>query len=390
MELRVYLGVLLRKWWIVLFAFLITYGATLAFTFSQKPVYEATATYVLTLGPAFKNNKDAASNLDILSRRTEIATTYSTLATSHLIKKQAADALSLPEQQRSDLSVSSRLIAGTNVLQISVQGSNPALAREFANAIGDKTIAYVRKLYETYELQLLDKAGLPNKPIKPNKLLNLTLGAVMGLILGIGLAFLAAYLQAPPEHVTNFGVLDEESGAYNKQYFTQRLRQELSRAKRSNRPIALALMDIDHRGAMDKLSSQIRREAIRKEVGLLQQHLRDEDVMALAGDTVFAFLLPDMSGAMAKDAIERLQTLISTTPVELERSGVKLDLQSSAGVVAYPDVAPDSNLTADDLLEQATQALKQAEMATYSKICLVPAAEEQLDIANIRSALSAR
>ena len=390
MELRVYLGVLLRKWWIVLFTFLITYGATLAFTFSQKPVYESTSTYVLTLGPAFKNNKDAASNLDILSRRTEIATTYSILATSHLIKKQAADGLNLSEQQRSDLSVSSSLMAGTNVLQISVEGSNPPLTREFANAIGDKTITYVRKLYETYELQLLDKAGLPNTPIKPNKLLNLTLGAVMGLSLGIGLAFLAAYLQAPPEHMANFGVLDEESGAYNKQYFTLRLRQELSRAKRSNSPVSVALMDIDHRGVMDKLSSQIRREALRKEVGLLQQQLRDEDVMALADDTVFAFLLPDMSGATAKDSIERLQTLISTTPVELERSGVKLDLQSSAGIAVYPDVAPDNDLTADELLEYATQALKQAETATYSKVCLVPATEEQLDIASVRSAFSAR
>src|SRR6266487_5331241 len=145
MELRAYLHTLARRWWIVLLVFVITYAATLAFTFTQKPVYQATATFVMTLGPAFRNNKDSASTLDILSRRTEIATTYTTLAASRMIKKQAADELGLSEEQRSELAVTSLLEAGTNVIDISVQGPNPRLVRDFTNTVGAKMVDYVQK-----------------------------------------------------------------------------------------------------------------------------------------------------------------------------------------------------------------------------------------------------
>jgi diguanylate cyclase (GGDEF)-like protein len=370
MELRAYLRTLASKWWIVLLTFLITYGATLAFTFTQTPVYQSRATYVLTLGPAFRNNKDTAGTLEVLSRRTEIATTYSTLAASRLIKKQAADDLGLSEEQRADLAVSSQLVVGTNVLEVSATGSNPVLLRDFTNKVGDKLVNYVQTLYETYQLELLDRATIPDIAIRPNKPLNLALGAIMGLVLGAGLAFLVAYLQAPSENVTNFGVLDDETGVYNKRYFTLRLRQEMSRTKRNSRPLSVALLNVDHRGVMDQSSPPIRREALRNVAMLLERSLRNEDIMARFGDTVFALLLPDLSGDAAKVMVERMQRTLAGTPLELERSGVKLDLHGAAGVTAYPRENLDKDTSPDTLLTEATRALKHAETGTYGEVYL--------------------
>src|SRR6266487_296423 len=220
MELRAYLQTLARRLCIVLLVFVITYAATLAFTFTQQPVYQSTATFVLRLGPSFRNNKDSATTLDILSRRTEIATTYTTLAASRMIKKQAADELGLSEAQRAELSITSVLEAGTNVVDISVQGPNPRLVRDFTNTVGAKMVDYVQKLYEVYQLEPLDKATLPDTPAKPNKPLYLLIGGVMGLILGMGAGFLSAYLQAPSENITNVGILDDDTGVYDKHYFT--------------------------------------------------------------------------------------------------------------------------------------------------------------------------
>jgi diguanylate cyclase (GGDEF)-like protein len=370
MELRAYLRTLASKWWIVLLIFLITYGATLAFTFTQRPVYQSRATYVLTLGPTFRNNKDTATTLEILSRRTEIATTYSTLAASRLIKKQAADDMGLNEEQRADLVVSSELVVGTNVLEVAVAGSNPTLVRDFTNKVGEKLVNYVQTLYEIYTLQPLDRANMPDTPIKPNKPLNLGLGGIMGLVLGAGLAFLVAYLRAPSENVTNFGVLDDETGVYNKRYFTLRLRQEMSRTKRNGRPLSVALLNVDHRGVMDQSSPAIRREALRNVAMLLERSLRNEDIMARFGDAVFALLLPDMSGDAAKVMVERLQRTLAGSPLELERSGVKLDLHGAAGVTDYPGKNLDNDTNPDVLLTQAIRALKHAETGTYGEVYL--------------------
>jgi diguanylate cyclase (GGDEF)-like protein len=368
MELKIYLRVLLRKWWIVLPAFLITFTATTVFTFTQAPTYRATATFLVAPAGSFEDIKSFANGLDILGRRTEIASTYAEVAASRLIRRDAADELNLSQDQRKGLSVDSRLLAGTNVIEIAVEGSNPVVVRDFANMVGAKTIAYAQKLYDAYNLSPLDQATVPTFPVKPNKKLNLALGAILGLALGGGLAFLSEYLQAPLESMTSLGILDDESGAYNERYFRQRLGEEMSRARRNKYPLSLALMDVDHLEVMGtSFSSQARSEALRKVTVFLKQYLREEDVLARLDGTVFAFLLPDMPGEKAKAIMEKLQTRIAWTPLEMGKSGVKLNLSSATGVAAYQY----DGTRQDEFLTGADRALKQAEAAAYGKVCLL-------------------
>ncbi|RLC76074.1 MAG: hypothetical protein DRJ03_20620 [Chloroflexi bacterium] len=374
MELKIYLRILLKKWWIVLPVFLVTFTSTIVFTFTQAPTYRAVATFVVTPTSSFGDIRSFASGLDMLSRRTEIATTYTEVAISHLIRGQASEELGLSQSQRKGLSVESKLRAGTNVFEIVVEGNDPVLVRDFANTIGVKTMAYVQELYEMYSLSPLDEATVPNFPIKPNKMLNLALGGVFGLALGVGLAFLSVYLQTPVESVTGLGIFDDETGVYNNRYFGQRLGEEMSRAKRNEYPLSLALMNVDQLEIMNgHLSAQDRSEALRKVAVFLKQYLREEDIIARFGETVFAFLLPDMPEEKAKAVMEKLQTRIAWTPFEIERSGIKLNLNGAAGVAAY-----NYNGTGqDDFLSQADQALQLAKTAGYGKVCVLSEEEEE-------------
>jgi diguanylate cyclase (GGDEF)-like protein len=368
MELKIYLRILLRKWWIVLPVFLITLTATVVFAFTQESTYKATATFIVVPASSFGDMKSFASGLDMLSRRTEIANTYAEVAASWLIRRETADELNLSWDQWKGISVNSQLLAGTNVLKITVEGSDPVLVRDFANMVGAKTMAYVQELYEVFDMRPLDQAGLPSSPIKPDRVLYLTLGAILGLALGVGLAFLSEYLQTPLESMTNFGILDNETGAYNRLYFGQRLGEEMSRAMRNKYPLSLALINVDQLKVMDtSFSSQDRSEALRKVVVFLKQYLREEDVLARLDGTIFAFLLPDMPGEKAKAAIEKLQTRIAWTPLEMEKSGVKLNLSGAAGVAAYQH----NGTGQDEFLAKAGHALQQAEAAGYGKVCLL-------------------
>lgn len=367
MELKTYLRILLRKWWIVLPAFLVTFTSTVVFTFTQVPVYQTTTTFLVTPNTSFGDVKSFVTGLDILSRRPEIATTYAEVANSRSIKNLAAEKLKLSSEQKKSLSVESQLQAGTNIVKITVEGNDPTLVRDFADVIGAQTVAYVQELYEAYELKLLDNATLPTVPIKPNQELNLALGAILGLALGGVLTFLAEYLRTPLENVTNFGILDPQTGVYNKRYFMQRLKEELSRAKRNTYPLSLALMKIDCLGGMNSSPAPISGEALHKVATLLKKYLREEDVMARFNETIFAFLLPDTPGEKAQEVMERLQTRITWTPFEMEKSDVQLNLSGVAGVVTY-----QYNGTGyDELLAKAHQALEEAEISGYEKIYLL-------------------
>jgi non-specific protein-tyrosine kinase len=85
-------------------------------------------------------------------------------------------------------------MAGTNVIEITVEGTNRQLVKVFADAIGASTASYVQELYEAYGLTALDPAIPPQSPVRPRAMLNLALGTALGLALGAGLAFLSEYL----------------------------------------------------------------------------------------------------------------------------------------------------------------------------------------------------
>jgi capsular exopolysaccharide synthesis family protein len=60
--------------------------------------------------------------------------------------------------------------------------------------IGATTAAYMEELDQAYDLTSLDPASLPSFPVKPNARRNLALAVALGLALGVGLAFVAEYL----------------------------------------------------------------------------------------------------------------------------------------------------------------------------------------------------
>ena len=93
MELKTYIRVVLGHWWIVIPVLLITFAVTVVLTLGQTPIYQSNATYVITPSTEFGDIRSFASGLDTLSRRTEIASTYSEVATSQSVRKAALEKL---------------------------------------------------------------------------------------------------------------------------------------------------------------------------------------------------------------------------------------------------------------------------------------------------------
>jgi diguanylate cyclase (GGDEF)-like protein len=366
MELRTYLQILLKKWWIVVPTFLITLTSGIVFTYTRTPLYSSSTTYVVVPSPAFGDVKNFANGLDMLGRRQEIAGTFAEIASSRRITELASGSISL--QSSEDYSVSAKLRAGTNIIEIAVEGPDAVIVRTLANATGTAIEEYVRGLYEVFMLVSLDEASTPDGPISPDKTLNLALTCVLGLVLGTGLAFLSEYLGAPPSSVVSVNIMDEETGVYNKEYFLQRLGEEMARARRNRYPLSLSLMRVNNLSLLKGPdSSKVRAELLRQIAILSSQCLREEDIVAHLEGDVLALLLPDMTGENAKELMEYLQTRIASAPFESAINGAKLNLKSIVGITAYHH----NGTSRDELVSQANRALQLAENEGDGKTFLI-------------------
>jgi diguanylate cyclase (GGDEF)-like protein len=363
MELRAFVHIMLRRWWIIASFFVVTVTVAAVVTFTQTPVYRTSATYVVSPSSEIEDLKNFVAGLDTLSRREGVSATYTEIFISRTIFQAATEKLGLTPQQVQNISITSKVIPTTNVIKVEVEGDNPTIIKAVSDAVGDETIAYIKNLYEVYTLKKLDMARSPKWPALPNKPQNLGLAAVLGLTLGGALAFLVDYLRGAPEAMTGLTIIHSGTGAYNRQYFLQRLGEEISRAKRSEKTFSLAIMHIERLDMLeDTPFSKARSEALRQVTVFLKQNLREEDLIAYFRESHYAFLLPDTAGPAAKRFIEKLQRRIEWTVFELAESGLKLNLTSTCGLVT---LGPDT-MNREELLAKAEQALQFAGVNGHS------------------------
>ncbi len=355
MELRSLIRVILEKWWLVVPTFLMTWGSGAVLTLSQPSIYQSNSTYVVKITSAA--GEDVLNALGLLSRQTEIAETYAQVGQSRSIREAAIAALSLDGRQQNDVQLESRLVAGSNILQLTATATDPQLAQEYGAAVGAALVTYADELYPSFELIALDAPGAPDVPVSPNIPVNLALGFGVALLLAAGVGYAATIVTPSVRPKAQVQMLDRESSAYSSAYFMLRLRQEMSRVRRTNSPLSIALINVNHSGALDRADVRVRREALGRLAGMLDAHLRIEDLSArLDGDT-FALLFADTKEADALEMVEGLRARVALPALGTDPSGQALRASPAAGVVEYRGQAT----TIGDLIEQARTALRDAE-----------------------------
>ena len=84
----------------------------------------------------------------------------------------------------------------SQVVTISVENTDPAQAVRIANEIAKTFQIEISKLMRIDNITILSKAELPENPvpIKPQPVLNIAIALVVGLMAGVGLAFLLEYM----------------------------------------------------------------------------------------------------------------------------------------------------------------------------------------------------
>lgn len=334
MELRHYLEIIGRRWWMVATALGVTTLLTVMLVVQQPWVYGASGTFVVR--PRSVDSAEVVRAIDTLIRGVEINSTYATIARSEAIRDRAKDRLG-PGFDASGLTVDADVMQGTNVLVISVRGPDPESVTAFAEAVGTETVAYVSELEDAFELRPLDLPGVDERPVGPNKALTVFTGMLFGAMIGVAATIVTDHMsrsgeahreRRPSDRSWLESIMDVPTGTFNDDYFMMRFSEEMSRSKNSGRGFAVGLLrfvvpaeqaDRDHsvllRAAADATSAW----------------RREEDLLSHVGGETLAMLLPDVEGERANRLMETWKTDVVT------RLGSDLspDYEVTVGVAIY-------------------------------------------------------
>ena len=175
----------------------------------------------------------------------------------------------------------------------------------------------------------------------------------------------AQYLQRLRElnaQLTDESTHDKLTGLYDRGYFDMALERETRRAARYNRPLALAMADIDHfKRVNDTFGHPMGDLALQHVAGLLLGAVRATDYVCRYGGEEFAILLPETDLSQALAMAERTRSSIEARPVNV---GTPVSMTICLGVTAYPDHAADG----PTLVAQADAALYAAKAAGRNRV----------------------
>lgn len=147
----------------------------------------------------------------------------------------------------------------------------------------------------------------------------------------------------------------------NRLAYTDKVREEVGRAKRFNRPLSIAMIDIDDfKSINDSYGHSFGDVVLQKLAEELGRAVRGTDFVARLGGDEFVVLLPETDLAGAVELGNRIRSQIKANPVETAKGAVPLTV--SIGISSNPlenlEAGSPINSKADQALYLAKRAGK--------------------------------
>lgn len=162
--------------------------------FYMTPIYQASTQLLVNK----ENSETPIINISEIQTNLQLINTYNVIIKTpfilDIVKQELALDTLTTEKLNEKISVSS--VGESQVLTITAQDSDQFVARDIANTTASVFQLEIEKLMNIENVKILSKATATDNqsPIKPNKMLNIAIALVVGLMLGVGLAFLLEYL----------------------------------------------------------------------------------------------------------------------------------------------------------------------------------------------------
>lgn len=163
--------------------------------------------------------------------------------------------------------------------------------------------------------------------------------------------------------ILKHATLDALTGFYNRQQLDERIKQEISSAKRKHTSLCVIMTDIDFFKRVNDTYGHSTGDLVLKTVAkIMRSHLREYDIAARYGGEEFVIILPSTKEDEAQHVAERLRKAIEKKIIDIEKVNTKnneknISVTISLGVYSYHlnDKPANVIMNADKALYQAKE-----------------------------------
>ncbi|MEU0567491.1 polysaccharide biosynthesis tyrosine autokinase [Nonomuraea sp. NPDC005983] len=187
MDLLYYVRLARRNWLLILLSLVLGVASALTVTANTPPKYVASISMLVSAHDK-EGSLSTAYQAGILSAQR--VQSYATLLSSRRVVSQVTPAADVPRLQAN---ITAEAVPGTVLLRAAVTDGNPARAAQLANALGAKFAALIDEIERptprsrpTIKITVVDHADVPQVPISPRPMVDLALGVLIALLVGVG------------------------------------------------------------------------------------------------------------------------------------------------------------------------------------------------------------
>lgn len=159
--------------------------------FFLTPIYQSSTQILVNQ----TNNNQNYYNSNEVQTNVQLINTYNVIIKSPAILEKVASNLNngmTADQINKEITIASE--TNSQVINLTVQDPNANRAAQIANKTAEVFKSQIPSIMKVDNVSILAKATINPSPVKPKPTLNIAIALVVGLMAGIGIAFLLEYL----------------------------------------------------------------------------------------------------------------------------------------------------------------------------------------------------
>lgn len=185
---------LTRRWKLIILVAVPIFLAGIFFAATRPTIYRAESILMVSNGRNF-----TASSLDSgeLTTNQKLATTYVEIAKSRLILKRVIEKYDLnesPEEMAKKVKIEP--VEDTELLRLTYTDGDAGMAAAVVNEIGTEFISRIREIMNFQNLNVVEKAEVPNKALPKKRGLIVAISFVLAGMGGVFVAFLVEFFHS--------------------------------------------------------------------------------------------------------------------------------------------------------------------------------------------------